>query len=512
MQPKARMTFRFDGTVPAKPEPQQPNRTEKFRTEAHRTETHRVEAHRAKEHSVSRETAPHTEGMPETANPVSPASPAASRTNDFQAWNGPYQDDIHALEEMIRNTDPMPVAGFSKTAKSGGSRPQTKTQPKALQAEPAIVSPIEPILQPPIGARIEPMPELPEKPAHNRQQSGQTGRTIPFPGSYRGNRPEAEEEEETFEEQAEFDHGWIAAERYSRGEGPSWWRVFVTVVGAIATGGLFGYLLLTLFTGEPLFPKNGEASPDALPAAAAPYALSSGEPAASQGGQASSGTAAGQAEQGGTKQSASMQTFTAPAVSLYLLQYGVFQTEERMKEAAKELRAKGIAAATDQTDGYRVYAGVSPTKAEAEALVEHLAGTQVYLKTWEAEKLQIAGSEHAREYADFLSASASLNSKIAGYASSVLAGSDPASGDDIQSVRTAHQVWLEKAKAAESWQGAAKESAQAEIVQLNAAIAALNTYADKASESLLWDAQSAAMEAAFADRSLRTAIAQESGS
>src|SRR5690606_6541886 len=50
----------------------------------------------------------------------------------------------------------------------------------------------------------------------------------------------------------------------SKEEGPSWWKVFASAAGAVATGALFGYLVLTLFSGSPPFaasPSGSSASP-----------------------------------------------------------------------------------------------------------------------------------------------------------------------------------------------------------------------------------------------------------
>ncbi|CAM3736765.1 SPOR domain-containing protein [Cohnella lubricantis] len=478
MQPtKARMTFRFDGTVPGK--------------------------------AI-------TDTKQPIPAPVPEVSAGSADTGASEAWASSYQEDIQALEEMIRGSDRAAISGFSK---------------KVERAEEKRRTPADTIA--PLPVRTQPSETAPQPPAKLPTSRTQT---IPFPGTNRRSDREEElfpnlpygREEKPYRREAEplspelpdeaglhdlpdeLEHSWISNDRYSRRDGPSWLRVFVTVIGAIATGGLFGYLLLTLFTGEPMFPRIGSAQGDALPAAGVPYEDANGASPSSE----SSGTVTafengsapnGQATQG--QQAASGQAIAVPELAFYVLQYGVFQTEAGMNEAAQQLRDRGIAAATDQgAEGYRVYAGITPSKSEADTLASSLAGTQVYVKALDSGEVQLASSDLSAAFADYLQSSAALIGKIAGFTAASLSGESPSAGEDIQSIRTAHQLWLEQSKAADSWEGAAKQAAQAEIEQLNAAINALNEYSDEPSSSELWSAQSAAMSAALADLQLREAV------
>lgn len=537
MQPKARMTFRFDGTVPGR--------------------------------AV-------TEARPADQAPAS----------DERAMESPYQEDIQALEEMIRGTDRAPVSGFSKRTDEVGAKrreegfavaPST-LQPSAAATAVPVQSPtgVTPVpvqsssgvtrlpVRTPSRAAPEPIHQpllevpsaSPERRSNqasthqapaaardprivdsvhaakdtygwlNQKDKRPTGQTIPFPGANRRNEREDEfyangkgrdgsddrfDDDVLYEGPEELEHGWISNERYGRGDGPSWLRVVVTVIGAIATGGLFGYLLLTLFTGEPMIPKIGGADGGALPAAVAPYGDTASGSESTDGGVtslANGGSAAeGQASQGSGQQAASGQAVAVPGLSLYVLQYGVFKTEASMNEAIQQLRDKGIAASSDRSAGdYRVYAGISPSKAEADSLVSSLGGTEVYVKAFASDDLSLASSGRSAEYAAYLKASSSLIGRIAGFTAASLTGSAPSAGDDIQSIRTAHQVWLEQSKKADGWEGAAKQSAQAEIEQLSSAVNALNDYSDEPSAAELWSAQAAAMNAALADLQLREAV------
>lgn len=590
MEPKARMTFRFDGTAPANAEPSVRGR------------------------ETTREAAPNgnaagRQEQPATADEYSRRQPSAPRSAEYQAWNSPYQDDIRALEEMIRHSDPAPVAGFnwrSENAEAAAPEPvrEAEAAPAPAPARPRMATarrdvppqadwrgpvPEEPAHSPeaegsparrpaqapepqrhaaqrreqPRAARPSAQPvdsrqmppqtrgfsqaELPDGPARKtaprrpqslpaenvgqrpapaplRQSSGSshrpasppTGRTIPFPAANRWEErdgpeideellPDAYDEERDYGEYGEYadlEHGWLPQERYTRNDRPSWPRVFVTVIGAIATGGLFGYMLLALFSGAPLFPKKA-ANDAEIPAMTVPYADSG---ASSGTGTKGAGAPAGSAgDPSGTASGAPASA--VPGLSLFMLQYGVFQTEQSMNEAAGQLRDKGFAAATDSTDGYRVYAGVAPTKESAARLASSLDGTQVYVKALSSGEMQIPESGGGA----YLKDSEALAAKIVGYSAAALSGEKAATGDDIQSIRTAHQVWLESAQATGSWSEGAKQEAADENEHLNAAVSALNDYSDSPSDKLLWEAQAHAMDAVLADLQLRAALQAGTG-
>ncbi|THF83793.1 SPOR domain-containing protein [Cohnella fermenti] len=354
----------------------------------------------------------------------------------------------------------------------------------------------------------------------SQTSAAKRGETIPFPKPYQGRRPadiaesdspdplEIPEPPEPPDPFDDTSYRWLHDRSGHRQDGPSWMRVFITVVGAIATGGLFGYLLLTLFTGEPLLPTQGAQSGQGTVAANGEVPVLAA-PATEADGSGASASAAGAQ---GTAQAETPTTGeVVPSVSLYVLQHGVFRSEESMNEAAEKLRAQGIAAATDASDGYRVYAGISPTKSEADELVSLLAGTEVYVKALSSDSFQIAGVEDVDEYIGFLDASAKLYGKIAGFASATLTGQTPSTDNDLTSIRTAHQVWLEKTGPAASWIETARTYSQTEIEQLNAAVSLLNSYGESPEDELLWKAQTATMNAVFADRQLRSFIELQAG-
>lgn len=520
MQPKARMTFRFDGAPPARPEP------ERQREQA------RI-PNRSEAEPIERKTL-------ETPEPA-----AGPPTDDYYAWSSPYQDDIRALEEIIRQPAKASAEGNRRrAAESEGhsaregrpavreveedergteSRDGRKTEVRGARAsmedgsrsaraggtkeiedrgdeETTIAG---------FGRRAYPAPA---ERSVREAPSGRMGRTIPFPGARRTDEPDPEEEIDD-EGIPELEAEWGAATRYSRQEGPSWWRVIATVVGAIATGGLFGYLLLTLFTGEPLFPSSdptgGAVPAAALPAGEASAPAATGAGAAGAAGNAGAGASAAKppaAAETPPGKAGATEAAAAPGAAVYLLQYGVFRTEQSMNEAASQLSGKGLASASDASDGYRVYAGIASSKDEAEALADRLAGMEVYLKPVASPEIRLTGLKQAQSKANFLALGSELYAKIASFTSAALAGSGEDTG--VQKIRTAHQLWLEAGKAAGEWEEPLAKAVQNETEQLNAAVSAINKYSDKPSEAHLWNAQSAAMKAALADLAIRSLAGQ----
>ncbi|MDG0813710.1 SPOR domain-containing protein [Cohnella rhizosphaerae] len=160
-------------------------------------------------------------------------------------------------------------------------------------------------------------------------------------------------------------------------------RIFASVAAAIVTGAIFGYIVLALFTGEPILPTGSAADPATagLKPVASGAAASEGakaDPAAS--GQGTGKPDDATATAAPDKAASASGDAEVPASVSYLLQYGVFQSEASMDEAVQALTSQGIAAATDTTDGYRVYAGIAAGKAEAEKLAAALTDEELYAK------------------------------------------------------------------------------------------------------------------------------------
>jgi len=275
-----------------------------------------------------------------------------------------------------------------------------------------------------------------------------------------------------------------------RSGGPSWLKVIASLTGALATGALFGYIVLSLFTGQPALPglKAGKSGGAVLPA----------DTAAGADGAANGKGGANEAAGGGAASKAGLSTITLQPRSYYLLQYGVFSTRGGMEAAAEELRARGLAAAVDTTDGYRVFAGAAADLDGAHALAAELDGLQVFAKSIPLpESIGVpAGTEEAVR--GFAEESGRLIALLGAYTAGRLAGSE------TEDWTAAHQRWTEKAAVLRQSlpkATAARTAADRVANALDTAAASLGEYARKPAEAHLWSAQAALAEAVLALKS-----------
>jgi len=405
----------------------------------------------------------------------------------YAAWESPYQDDIRALEEIIRTSDRTPLFAAGRPARptqpskeTAGAQPSQPTQPKS--ASPFAKKDKRYV-------REMTILELPEsEPAGERYgRPGESGFDDLDDGG--DGRP---------------NNGWydsISTTEIVRDPGPSWGRVILSVAGAIGTGILFGYLALGLFTGDPLFPsKPGTESQ--LPAQA------SVRPDGTTGQSAAGKTEAGARPAAGTDSPVSAAV-EIDSDRYYVLQYGVFQSADSMEIAAEELRSKGYSSATDASDGYRVYVAAAPTKDEAELLALRMPDAEVYIKPIDGDALTLqAGDARNGPAAEYIEASSAMIRELVRASSAGLQARVPEtlSATELEAWRTAHKRWLEASAAAGKLDGAAAKEAKAVAKPLNDAAAAMEEFLRNPSAGPLWNIQSDAMEALFAEHRLRSLV------
>ncbi len=422
MQSKARMTFRFEPTKPS--QPAKPTR------------------------------------QPTKPEPNPPAeNEDAVFKQGFTSWNSPYQDDIHALEEIIRKSD------------------LAEKQPTSIYSADRKIE--EPIQAPysTLKAKADKYGELSEENWSRTSIDDETAGQSPA--------------------------GWInrSSTMY---EGPSWGRVFLSVTAAIATGALFGYMVLGLFTGEPLFPGKTNAGTK-LPVQASPgQTVMPSENPTPIPNSSESGESAQSAPQPGDESSLAQ----VPADVYYMLQYGVFQSEESMQTAVSQLQEMGLASATETDDGYRVYVGAALTRDEAELLAAQMSDIEVYVKPLEGEPLIVSSAVLPPGGAEFLNASAELTRKLAQYTGIGLQDEQPQkmNATEISSLQETHRQWLTTINAADQMNNKAIEDGKTIVLALNSAVLSLTEYNRKPSRFHLWSAQSAVMKALLADRHMRMAL------
>ncbi|KIL36404.1 hypothetical protein SD71_07985 [Cohnella kolymensis] len=404
MEQKARMTFRFE--PPKKPEPKPIERQRRSTA---------VQQQDKQDHGLS------SEVQPQVAVDV------------FASWDTPF-NDIHALEEMIRRSDPVAL------------RPREQAPPVLNE----------------VAEEKWSLTDGPE-----------------------------------IELDAEPPAGWLRTGLAAR-NGPSWWRVFLSVTAAVATGALFGYMVLSLFTGEPLFPSRtgGVNEP---PTQSSVQAAGGALPTAAVPAQDDAVTSTPNGEQAVSE---------IPGDVYYLLQYGVFRSEDSMHGAAQELDGKGLAAAADTNEGYRIYAGVAATRNEAELLAAQMSGTEVYIKPLEGEPVTISSTVHPQGLAGLMKSSGELIGLLTEFTAAGLQDNEPKalSSEHAASLQQAHRAWLQTTAAAEGLKGEAKEAGKSLIQALNSAVMSMTEYNRKPSRYHLWSAQTAIMKALIADRDMRIGL------
>ncbi|TFE30695.1 SPOR domain-containing protein [Cohnella luojiensis] len=382
----------------------------------------------------------------------------------FTTWNSPYQDDIHALEEIIRRSD------TARNAEKTVRKPQ------------------------PIPV---PLPVLKDI-VYDELTEERWSRTV----------PEIEIEEEPSAKWYQRQH---EASNLSE-EGPSWSRVFLSVAAAVATGALFGYMVLSLFTGEPLFPgKSDVDSGEQIPVLSTHE--QSASPPTSAGStklpEKSSTSGSGSTDQTGNEPPASTTGQVSSDV-YFMLQYGVFQNEDSMQAAVKQLEDLGLAYASDTTDGYRVFAGAARSRDEAELLAAQMPDTEVYIKPVGGDPLTVSSDALSEEGIEFLNESAKLTRMLAQYSGVGLQDKHPRKlgTQELSELQETHQRWLKTLTTADKWNGEAAKDGNSIVKALNSAIASMTEFNRKPSRYHLWSVQSGVMQALLADRHVRLVLQQ----
>ncbi|WP_042164755.1 SPOR domain-containing protein [Paenibacillus gorillae] len=399
-----------------------------------------------------------------------------SMSGEFTPWNTAFQEDVGALEQLIRDTDnSKDRENRSHTPESQEKADQRPAKPKAVNrkaaANDASIHSFNPELEIEHRGDAQPQPDAGVGAAHYAQE---------FP-------------EETGGIEAGGKHEWTV-KRYSAP--PSWMKVFLSVAAALATGALFGYLLLNLFTGTPVWPgegTGGAAKP--VDGAIANPGQGGGKATAGKGNGANPGNGTAAAGEVTGKGSASAN-LSLPVQTYYMLQYGVFSNAEGLQAALADLQSRGNAAAGFYTGtDYRAYTGLAGDRAQAVTLGKTLSGMELYVKQVDVEVPQqfpFSGDAAAAEA--FFSRTAELVSMIDKLTLTQLEQPQLSSLSSAASKAwlASHQSWTESVKAMEA--GVKDKEGQAFLIKLiqslNSAAKGLEEYDKKPSQSHLQAIQS----------------------
>ncbi|WP_018757028.1 SPOR domain-containing protein [Paenibacillus terrigena] len=274
---------------------------------------------------------------------------------------------------------------------------------------------------------------------------------------------------------------------YRKTRNPSWVKVVASVAGAIVTGAVFGFVVLSLFQGEVSLPgvKSGSLSDNVR---------TSGSVQTS-----------GKVAESGVKQGAITPgeavniTIQRDAKTYYMLQYGVFKDLAGVNTAQQELTDKGLAAFGDTTDQNRVYAGMATSREEAQLMKAELAlqGVELYVRDLQLpETTQLMYAGDASQMEQFLKQSDQVVQILLQMSTAQLERKDPTAYTqaELLAIKDAHQKWTELGTVAVKGLPESSKEAWGKMTQsMNTAIISLNEYGKQLSTSHLWSIQSALM-------------------
>lgn len=278
---------------------------------------------------------------------------------------------------------------------------------------------------------------------------------------------------------------------YTRPTRSSGWKVAGSLTGAIVTGALFGYVVLSLFNQEMQLPLPGIGTPE----------QSAADQTASVPAMAQTG-----AEEKKIEESLPRISFALPEQTYYFLQYGVFSTAQGVQLAQEELQASGLAAARDTVDEKRVYAGVSTDREQSKLLSGQLKAAGVHLILHEVALPATASAEFAgdREALEgYMAQSAELVRLLSTASASLLseASPQPLSDEEVKQLGRMHQSWTESAAAVRGKWPAALETYAGEMEKaMNGAVEALGEFNKSGAKTLLWEVQNEMMRFIMAEQ------------
>lgn len=443
-----------------------------------------------------------------------------------------FQDDIQALEQLIRSENGIEAAHRSRQGSNKGKR-RVEDAPEPLESSASSVwSFPEPIKQPklkvveterklnsvPNRIEVDDRAEQPaEEPAADHKPSSTEVHTVVMPAIQSYSSPS---------QPPSYDGDWgivdLSATDYKRtySRGPSWLKVFASVTGAIATGALFGYLALALFAGQGPWANDNEPQSvtEAVENASNPSGAAGEDPAAAPSTNGEKPVAGSGLEQvdpspASTTSDPTDSSATTGVVqvdldarSYYALQYGVFSSAEGADAAVAELKDKGLAGHRwDTGNDYRVYVGISGDRDGALALSQQLQGLEVYVKEIELPSVETMPFEgDSKLLQAYWKQTNDLIGVLDRLTNDQLELASPKALDSAVSAawKRLHEQWLSSssAVAGKLKDESAKESASRLAQALNTAAVTLAEFDKKPSEAYLWNAQSALMGAVFAEK------------
>lgn len=266
----------------------------------------------------------------------------------------------------------------------------------------------------------------------------------------------------------------------SRKERSTWLRLFISIFLAVATGALFGVIVLNLFfsgtlDGQVIQQDIGAIVPDeSLP----------------------------------VTENVDTVLSEYPGSYAFMLQYGVYAHDSSRDAAVEQLNKQGLPAAVESGGEYHVYAGIAGSKDEAELLAAQMTNVEVYIKRIEVPTLLAGSSAGGALTGVFLLELQEVYTQLTDW--SVLRLQD--SGKDV-GIR-GEQAVIEKLGHllqqlhgnAEILPSTIKEDGRKAIQMIEEALTAMQAYATNPTENDLRSVQNVAMRLFLADLTIRESL------
>lgn len=389
--------------------------------------------------------------------------------SEISPWNSPFQEDIGALEQLIRNSDtkPAPAAPI-----------QTFLQKDKTQSAKPV------LLDSSFGQE------------NNLNASEESHLTV----------DDAQKPLQTYDDKPIYDDSERNKLHYTRMKRrtgtPSWFNVFLSVAAALATGALFGYLLLSLFTGASIWPGGAGEKSESQSVTGNAIIGESGSGADGNASKDGEGTLPAGDNNSVEKPDLNTATVSLKGLdrSYYLLQFGVFSNMEGRDAALEQLAEKGLAgAAMTSAADYRVYAGMAGDRDKAQTIRGLLPDLDLYIKEISIptpDKMPFEGEQAAAQ--TFFEQTGELVQMLDDLALAQLEQPALSSISETAAAtwEAAHQKWTENAATVRISIVDAEGKAYLDkvILAINSAVKSMIEYDKKPSRAHLWSTQTQLMK------------------
>ncbi|MEN1970485.1 hypothetical protein WMZ97_20715 [Lentibacillus sp. N15] len=148
--------------------------------------------------------------------------------------------------------------------------------------------------------------------------------------------------------------------------------ILVAILSAVVVGGLLGFIMLNMFNGIG-YQTNGESGQQNL-----------------------AGTGS---ESDASKTTAQGSSMTLPSLSAFVLQGGVFSTQDNAKQWVETFQQAEHPAAIWEREGqFTLLAGLAETEEQAKALAADFTDEDIYIKEWSTEEADIEGTDQEQKW------------------------------------------------------------------------------------------------------------------